>query len=72
MKLLDIGESITTESIDLEALQSRLYDLEAAQRRAREITKNIKYADMHMDIIRELEDLAETVGLKININQIFP
>ena len=74
MKLLDIGESITTEAIDLDALQSRLYDLEAAQKRAREITKNIKYAEMHMDIIRELENLAEEVGLTLdeyNVNQVY-
>ena len=74
MKLLDIGESITTEKIDLEALQSRLYDLEAAQSRAREITKNIKYVDQHMDIIRELEDLAEEVDLQLddyNVRQVY-
>lgn len=47
-------------------LHDRLYDLEAALRSAREITKQIKYADTHMTVIGELEALAEKVGLKLD------
>ena len=47
-------------------LQDRLYNLEAALRSAREITKQIKYADTHMTVIGELEALAEKVGLTLD------
>jgi len=47
-------------------MHDKLYDLEAALRSARDITKKIKYADTHMTVIGELESLAEKVGLKLD------
>lgn len=47
-------------------LESRVYDLEAGLREARSITKNIKYADMHMEIITKMGSLAEKLGIQVD------
>jgi hypothetical protein len=47
-------------------LENKMYDLEAGLREARSITKNIKYADMHMEIITKLSSLAEKLGIKLD------
>ena len=45
-----------------------------ALERAREETKNIKYADMHMEIINAVSNIAEDNGIEMdeyNINQVY-
>lgn len=69
MKLNDI---ILKE--DLSALEDKLYDLQSALESARKETKNIKYADMHMEIISSLSNIAEQHGLELdeyNVNQVY-
>ena len=69
MKLNDI---ILKE--DLSALEDKLYDLQSALESARKETKNSKYADMHMEIISSLSNIAEQHGLELdeyNVNQVY-
>lgn len=69
MKLNDI---ILKE--DLSTLEDKLYDLQGALESARKETKNIKYADMHMEIISSLSNIAEQHGLELdeyNVNQVY-
>jgi hypothetical protein len=69
MKLNDI---ILKE--DLGPLEDKLYDLQGALESARKETKNIKYADMHMEIISSLSNIAEQHGLELdeyNVNQVY-
>jgi hypothetical protein len=47
-------------------LESKIYDLEAGLREARSITKNIKYADTHMQIITKMSSLAEQLGIQVD------
>jgi len=57
-----------------ENLNDYAMDLEFAVKEARDITKQIKYADMHMDIISKLSLLAEKYGVEIDdddINQVY-
>ena len=49
-----------------ENLNDYVMDLEFAVGEARNITKQIKYADMHMDIISKLSLLAEKYGVEID------
>ena len=52
------------EAID--KLQDSLFSLESALDSARAITKTIKYADMHVEIISKLSGLAEENGLELD------
>ena len=63
MRFNDIKKTLTESK---EQLEKRLYELESAVRSARGITKQIKYADTHLDVIRELENLAEEVGIELD------
>lgn len=54
---------------DLNPLEDKLFNLERALEDAREITKNIKYADTHMQILVKLSTLAEEHGLEIDSHQ---
>ena len=57
-----------------ESLDDYLMDLKFALEEVVSITKKIKYADMHMEIISDVEALAEKHGVKIDeydINQIY-
>lgn len=58
------NQAIQTEDAQSE-LESNVYDLEAALREARTITKEIKYANSHMDIIVKLQSLANKLGVQI-------
>ena len=50
----------------IDKLEDKKFDLESALRSARDITKDIKYADTHMKIILKLGNLAEEHGLAID------
>lgn len=50
----------------IDKLQDRLFSLESALDSARAITKTIKYADMHVEIITKLNGLAEENGLELD------
>jgi hypothetical protein len=59
---------------NVEQMEDKLWDLKSALESARAETKNIKYADMHMDIINKVSNIAEENGIKIeeyNINQVY-
>jgi len=47
-------------------LEDKKFDLEMALSSAREITKTIKYADMHVEIVSKLGTLAEENGLELD------
>lgn len=55
---------------NIEKLEDRLEELKSGLKDARQITKKFKYIDQHLEIIRELEDHAETFGLKLDEYQI--
>ena len=76
MRLKDITpKRIVKENEELiSKLEDKKFDLEMALSRAREETKNIKYADMHMDIINKVSNIAEENGIKLdeyNVNQVY-
>ena len=50
----------------IDKLEDKKFDLERALSDARDITKGIKYADTHMQIILKLGHLAEEHGLEID------
>ncbi|MDA9843170.1 hypothetical protein N9C44_01710 [bacterium] len=50
----------------IDKLEDKKFDLERALEDAREITKDIKRADMHMDIVIKMGNLAEQHGLQID------
>ena len=54
------------EEPNVEALENKKYELEGALSRAREITKDIKYVDTHVEIVSRLGTLAEEVGLQLD------
>ena len=61
---MKLHEIILKENIG--KLEDRLWDMKSALESARQITKNIKYADMHVEIISELSSLAERHGLELD------
>ena len=54
------------ESATVEQLEDKKYELEGALSRAREITRDIKYVDTHVEIVSKLGTLAEDVGLELD------
>ena len=64
---INVKEDDNQQAID--KLEDKKFDLERALEDAREITKDIKRADMHMDIIIKMGNLAEQHGLQIDENQ---
>jgi hypothetical protein len=50
----------------IDKLEDKLFNLESALDSARAITKTIKYADMHVEIITKLSGLAEEHGLELD------
>tara|TARA_Y100000389_G_scaffold200444_1_gene240872 strand:- start:2834 stop:3169 length:336 start_codon:yes stop_codon:yes gene_type:complete len=50
----------------IDKLEDKKFDLERALDNARDITKTIKYADMHIEIVSKLETLAEENGIEID------
>ena len=50
----------------VEKMKNKLYDKEQALETARSITKDIKYANTHMEIISKLGTLAEEQGLVLD------
>jgi len=59
---------------NVEQMEDKLWDLKSALESARAETKNIKYADMHMDIISKVSNIAEENGIELdqyNINQVY-
>ncbi|MDA8847117.1 hypothetical protein N9J02_00625 [bacterium] len=50
----------------IDKLEDKKFDLERALDDARDITKTIKYADMHVDIITNISTLAEKHGIEID------
>lgn len=65
MKFNEIKKLTENQQV-IDKLEDRKFDLESALRDARDITKSIKYADMHMDIILKLGHLAEKYGVKMD------
>ena len=66
---IPFGKGVYKESLD-----NYLMDLQFAVKEVVNITKKIKYADMHMEIIREVENLAEKYNVQIDeydIDQIY-
>ena len=51
---------------NVEQMENRLYELESALGQAREITRDIKRDDTHINILSKLGVLAEEVGLKLD------
>ena len=49
---------------DKKQMEDELFELEYALTQARSITKQIKYANTHMEVITELSTLAEKFGLE--------
>lgn len=54
------------ESATVEQLEDKLYKLEGALGMARDITRDIKYVDTHIEIISKLSGVAEDVGLELD------
>ena len=50
----------------IDKLEDKKTDLEFALSSARDITKTIKYADMHVEIVSKLGTLAEEHGLELD------
>ena len=50
----------------IDKLEDKKFDLERALDDARDITKTIKYADMHVDIVTKISTLAEKHGIEID------
>ena len=70
-KKLKYGDGIYE---NVEQMEDRLWDLKSALESARAETKNIKYADMHMDIINKVSNIAEENGIELNeynVNQVY-
>jgi hypothetical protein len=66
---IPFGKGVYKESLD-----NYLMDLQFAVKEVVNITKKIKYADMHTEIIREVEQLAEKYNVQIDeydIDQIY-
>lgn len=65
-ELEPISEDATAEEIqaEIQRLQPIADKLEYAKSEARDITKQIKYADTHMTVIRELNSLADKIGIE--------
>ena len=65
-ELEPISEDSTPEQIqaEIQRLQPIADKLEYAKSEARDITKQIKYADTHMTVIRELNSLADKIGIE--------
>ena len=65
-QLEPISEDATPEQIqaEIQRLQPIADKLEYAKSEARDITKQIKYADTHMTVIRELNSLADKLGIE--------
>ncbi|MDC1040459.1 hypothetical protein OAQ62_01540 [bacterium] len=65
-ELEPISEDATPEEIqaEIQRLQPIADKLEYAKSEARDITKQIKYADTHMTVIRELNSLADKLGIE--------
>jgi hypothetical protein len=61
---MKLHEIILKENIG--TLEDRLWDMKSALESAREITKDIKYADMHVEIVSKLSSLAERHGLELD------
>ena len=54
------------ESATIEQLEDKLYKLEGALGMARNITRDIKYVDTHIEIISKLAGVAEDVGIELD------
>lgn len=72
-KFINMPEFGITENINnlqeepnVEALEDKKFKLESALSSAREITRDIKYVDTHVDIVSRLGTLAEDVGIEID------
>lgn len=63
-KVGSVKDGIYEGSVD--QLEDKKYELEASLRRAREITKDIKRDDTHINILSKLGTLAEQVGLTLD------
>ena len=50
----------------IDKLEDKKFELESALRSAREITRDIKYVDTHVEIVSKLGTLAEDVGLELD------
>ena len=75
MRFEEVNSKKINENKELiSKLEDKKYDLELALERARAETKNIKYADMHMEIVNAVSNIAEDNGIEIdeyNINQVY-
>ena len=75
MRFEEVNSKKINENKELiSKLEDRKFDLEMALERAREETKKIKYADMHMEIVNGVSNIAEDNGIEIdeyNINQVY-
>ena len=59
---------------NVEQMEDKLWDLKSALESVRAETKNIKYADMHMDIINKVSNIAEENDIELdeyNVNQVY-
>lgn len=66
-KYIAIPELQITESQEeISTLEDKLYKLEGALGMARNITRDIKYVDTHIEIISKLAGVAEDVGLELD------
>lgn len=59
MKIYEVADKV-------EQMKNKLYNKEQALETARSITKDIKYANTHMEIISKLSTLAEEHGLVLD------
>jgi hypothetical protein len=57
---------ITESQEEISTLEDKLYKLEGALGMARNITRDIKYVDTHIEIISKLAGVAEDVGLELD------
>ena len=75
MRFEEVNSKKINENKELiSKLEDRKFDLEMALERAREETKNIKYADMHMEIVNAVSNIAEDNGIEMddyNIDQVY-
>ena len=65
MKFQEIKKLHENQQV-IDKLEDKKFDLEMALSNAREITKTIKYADMHVEIVSKLSTLAEDNGLELD------
>jgi uncharacterized membrane protein YkoI len=65
MKFNEIKKLQENQNV-IDQLEDKKFDLESALRSAREITRDIKRTDIHVEIVSKLGTLAEEHGLQLD------